>query len=68
MATAPTPITINDPVNSTMICERLHIDASALSQWQTRYDTFPAPRIHLGTNTKIWEWADVKDWHKRNRG
>jgi hypothetical protein len=66
--TKPKPITINEPVNSTMICERLKIDASALSQWQARYDTFPEPKIHLGVNTKIWEWDEVKAWHKQYRG
>lgn len=64
----PTGITLYEPVNSTMICDRLKIDASALSQWQSRYDTFPAPKIHLGTNTKIWEWDEVKAWHKQYRG
>lgn len=69
MATRATPTPpIADPVNSSMICERLKIDASALSQWQSRYETFPKPKIHLGANTKIWEWSEVKDWHKQNRG
>lgn len=67
-ARTPVPITITEPVNSSMICDRLGIDASALSQWQSRYSTFPVPKIHLGTNTKIWEWDEVKTWHKQNRG
>lgn len=67
-AARKTGVTLYEPVTSTMICERLKIDPSALSQWQSRYETFPKPKLHLGRNTKIWEWDEVKAWHKQYRG
>lgn len=57
-----THIAINDIVGLAEIAERLEATSRQVWNWTRRY-TFPKPLVRV-SNTPIWDWNDVQEWHK----
>ena len=49
------------------ICAHLGVSRMTLSRWRRHWPDFPPPRWTVAGTIKVWDAAEVRDWHARAR-
>jgi len=56
-------VDLNDIVGITDIADELNLTLAAVSQWRTRYDTFPKPIKVISNSIPLYSLQQVLNWY-----